>query len=155
MPSRAVNFGTGFVCPLPRCNRLPAYFPVVRRTVKIVGRRRPALTYEAARQSKTGRASSFHSALRACSAASAGPRVDERPQSSSYSDSESPLTAPWRAWHSYWSLGRPQKQEQDKQPKKLKKIVSKLWSIMDVNGYLLTAALFCMVIQSRSLSCMA
>ncbi len=50
-----------------------------------------------------------------------------------------------RTWHNYWSLGRPQKQQQDKNPKKLRKIVSKLWSIMDVNGYLLTAALFCMV----------
>ncbi len=53
-----------------------------------------------------------------------------------------------RSWHNYWSLGRPQKQQQDKSPKKLRKIVSKLWSIMDVNGYLLTAALFCMVSSS-------
>ena len=146
MPSRALKFGAGCVWPLPQCNKLPASFPVLRRTAQIIGRKRSALIYEAARQSKAGRANSFHSALRASSTASAAPIADERPHGSSNSNSESPLTAFWRAWHSYWSLGRPQKQEQDKQPKKLRKIVSKLWNIMDVNGYLLTAALFCMVL---------
>ncbi|CAL5226115.1 g8932 [Coccomyxa viridis] len=53
-----------------------------------------------------------------------------------------------RTWHNYWSLGRPQKQQQDKNIKKLRKIVSKLWSIMDGNGYLLTAALFCMAVAA-------
>jgi hypothetical protein len=146
MPSIALKFGAGCGWPLPQCNKLPASFPILRRTVQIIGRRRPVLIYKAARQSKAGRANSFHSALRASSAASAASIADERPHSSSNSSSESPLKAPWRAWHSYWSLGRPQKQEQDKQPKKLTKIVSKLWGIMDVNGYLLTAALFCMVL---------
>jgi hypothetical protein len=130
---------------LPRCTRLPAASPVVRRRAPIVGRRQPAWFLEAAKQRKAGRARSFHSARKASSTASAAPIAEQNTQGSSNSKSESILTAPWRAWHSYWSLGRPQKQEQDKQPRKLRNIVSKLWNIMDVNGHLLTAALFCMV----------
>ena len=84
------------------------------------------------------------SGLRASSAAAAAPTAAQPPQDPA-EHSEGPPKAPLRAWHQYWALGWPQKQEQDKKPRKLSKIVSKLWKIMNVNGYLLSAALFCMV----------
>lgn len=55
------------------------------------------------------------------------------------------LKAPLQAWDSWWSLGREPKNEKAQRARKLGSIASKLWQIMNVNGLLLTAALFCMV----------
>ena len=107
----------------------------------LIGRRPSPLTTKAFRRSRRSR-DTFVLRLKASSAASV---ADQASISTSRGTSSSLLTAFSRRWHSYWSLGRPQKQQQEKNPKKLTKIVSKLWSIMDVNKLLLTAALFCMV----------
>lgn len=130
-------------CPSPRCCRQPV--PLARRIPSaIIGRMPSPFTSVAFRHSRAGRERCL-SGLRASSAASAASVADHVPQSAPESSSGSPLSAPLRAWHSFWSLGRPAKRQEDKNPRKLSKIVSKLWNIMDVNSYLLTAALFCMV----------
>ena len=110
----------------------------------LTGRKPLPLTARAFRQSRRSR-DGFFLGLKASSAASVSSVADQAPHSGSQGTSSSPLTSLSRRWHSYWSLGRPQRQQQEKNPKKLSKIVSKLWSIMDVNKLLLTAALFCMV----------
>ena len=141
MSSRPVLFGAGPPSPRLRCRRLEDL--TQRKTTSfLIGRRPLPFTTRTLRDSRKSRDRCL---LRAVSAASAASVADQVPQSSSHDASNSPLGRLSRTWHSYWSLGRPQKQQQDKNPKKLRKISSKLWSIMDVNGYLLTAALFCMV----------
>ena len=136
-----VLYGPSPPCPLLRC-RPPKELPPRSKPSFLVGRRPLSFTTRASRHSKRTRDRCF---LKAISAASAASVAVDVPQSASKGASGSPLGVLSRSWHKYWSLGRPQKQQQDKNPKKLRKIVSKLWSIMDVNGYLLTAALFCMV----------
>ena len=129
-------------CPVLAQAQLAAFLQT-RSRAQPLRRRRLTVAHGLHTLRRRGRTGCL-SGLRASSAAAAAPTAAQHPQNPA-GHSESPLKAPLQAWHQYWSLGRPQKQEQDKKPRKLSKIVSKLWKIMNVNSYLLSAALFCMV----------
>ncbi len=78
--------------------------------------------------------------LATASAAALAPSQDEGPKGHL-----SLFSAPLQAWDSWWSLGREPKNEKAQRARKLGCIASKLWKIMEVNGLMLAAALFCMV----------
>ena len=130
-------------CPVLAQARLTAFLQATS-PAQLLRRRKVTIAHGLQTLRRKGKTRCL-SGLRASSAAAAAPTAAPSSQNSSAEHVEGPLKAPLRAWHQYWSLGRSQKQEQDKKPRKLSKIVSKLWKIMNVDGYLLSAALFCMV----------
>ena len=129
-------------CPVLAQGR-PAAFLQTTSPAQLLLRRRLTVAHGLHTLFRRGRTGCL-SGLRASSGAAAASIASQHPQNPA-EHSGGPLKAPLQAWHQYWSLGRPQKQEQDKKPRKLSKIESKLWKIRNVNGYLLGAALFCMV----------
>ena len=142
MSSRLGPCSHAAACPVLAQARLAAFLQTTSPAQLLRRRRLTAAggLHTFRRRGRTG----CLSGLRAFSAAAAASTAAQ-PLQNPAEHSESPLKAPLQAWHQYWSLGRQQKQEQDKKPRKLSKIVSKLWKIMNVNSYLLGAALFCMV----------
>ena len=142
MPSTPSLLVAGPPQILLRCKHQQALTPGTLSSF-LVARRPLLLKTRILRQFRRSRDSPLRS--RASSAASPATLANSAPLSASEGRSGNPLTSLSRTWHSYWSLGRAQKQQQDKSPKKLGQIVSKLWNIMNVNGYLLTAALFFLV----------
>lgn len=76
--------------------------------------------------------------------AAAGPAAPSDNQEQQSAHQHGIFGAPAKAWQRFWSLSAPSNSEAQK-AKNLSAIASKLWKIMDVNMWLLTGALICMV----------
>lgn len=135
----------------PSCRRLPMGMAMQRHSCTSLAHR-PALRPPLRQLGKIGfgsqvlgcgRRISRRSGLHTVFATAASAQAHSPGRNAGQGDSFS--KAPVRAWKSWWALGREPKNENAQRARKLGAITSKLWQIMNVNGLLLTAALFCMV----------